>query len=105
MLPAIQMPTFWARISTWNDAAHQAGQGFDGHLLLFIYQNLHCPMKFEYNLSIGECILSFLMMMAVIIVGIFSGQAWLAVFGLPLFLRGLMGWCPLKTILNNSKSE
>lgn len=58
-------------------------------------------MKFEYNLSIGECVVSYLMMMAVIITAIFSGQMWLAFLGLPLFLRGLMGWCPLKTMLGN----
>lgn len=56
-------------------------------------------MKFEYNLSMAEVIASFLLMMAVIIVGIFSGQTWLAVLGLPLFLRGLLGWCPLKSFL------
>ena len=62
------------------------------------------PMKFEYNLSVGECVLSFFMMMAVIILGIFTGQIWLAVFGLPLFSRGLLGWCPLKTFLQSKKN-
>lgn len=61
-------------------------------------------MRFEYNLSIGECVVSYLLMMAVIMTGIFTGQYWLAVLGLPLFLRGLMGWCPLKTWLNSRKS-
>ncbi|MBL7775565.1 MAG: DUF2892 domain-containing protein [Saprospiraceae bacterium] len=58
-------------------------------------------MKFEYNLSVGECVVSFLLMMGVIITGIFTGQYWLAAFGLPLFLRGLLGWCPLKTYLHS----
>lgn len=60
-------------------------------------------MKFEYNLSMAEIIASFLLMMAVIVIGIFSGQTWLAVFGLPLFLRGLLGWCPLKSFLQANK--
>ncbi|MCS7037863.1 MAG: DUF2892 domain-containing protein [Saprospiraceae bacterium] len=60
-------------------------------------------MKFEYNLSIGEIIASFLMMMAVVIVGIFTHQHWLTALGFPLFLRGLLGWCPLKTYLNSRK--
>lgn len=62
------------------------------------------PMKFEYNLSVGECVLSFFLMMAVIILGIFTGQYWLAAFGLPLFLRGLLGWCPLKSFLQNQRT-
>ncbi|MBV6440497.1 MAG: DUF2892 domain-containing protein [Haliscomenobacteraceae bacterium CHB4] len=56
-------------------------------------------MKFEYNLSLAEIIVSYLLMMAVIFIGIFSGQNWLCILALPLFLRGLMGWCPLKTLL------
>ncbi|MBL7796713.1 MAG: DUF2892 domain-containing protein [Saprospiraceae bacterium] len=62
-------------------------------------------MKFEYNLSMAEIVVSYLLMMAVIVVGIFSGQSWLAVLGLPLFLRGLMGWCPLKTLLQQGKTN
>jgi len=62
-------------------------------------------MKFEYNLSMAEVIVSFLLMMAVIIVGIFSGQTWLAVLGLPLFLRGLLGWCPLKSFLQANATK
>lgn len=57
-------------------------------------------MKFEYNLSMPEIIISYLLMMAIIMVGIFTGQSWLAILGLPLFLRGLLGWCPLKTLLH-----
>ncbi len=60
-------------------------------------------MKFEYNLSVGEVVASFLMMMAVVIIGLFSHQYWLAALGFPLFLRGLLGWCPLKTYLNSRK--
>lgn len=61
-------------------------------------------MKFEYNLSMAEVIISYLLMMAVIMTGIFTGQSWLAVLGLPLFLRGLLGWCPLKTFLRGPSS-
>lgn len=56
-------------------------------------------MNFEYNLSLAEIVVSYLLMMAVIFIGLFSGQTWLCFFALPLFLRGLMGWCPLKTFL------
>lgn len=61
-------------------------------------------MKFEYNLSLAECVQSFLLMMAVIVVGGFTGQTWLMVLGLPLFLRGIMGWCPLKTFLSQQRA-
>lgn len=60
-------------------------------------------MKFEYNLSLTEVIVSYLLMMTVIFVAIFSGNSWLAILALPLFLRGLLGWCPLKTFLNSHK--
>lgn len=62
-------------------------------------------MKFEYNLSVGEVVVSFLLMMAVVILGLFTHQYWLAVLGFPLFLRGLLGWCPLKTFLKSRKTE
>jgi len=38
-------------------------------------------------------------MMAVIIAGGFTGQWWLAVLGLPLFLRGITGFCAAKSML------
>lgn len=59
-------------------------------------------MKFEFNLSMSEIIISYLLMMGVIFIGLFSGQNWICLFALPLFLRGLTGWCPLKTWLNKS---
>ncbi len=62
-------------------------------------------MKFEYNLSVGEVIVSFLLMMAVVIVGLFTRQYGLALLGFPLFLRGLLGWCPVKTFLSRKRRE
>lgn len=59
-------------------------------------------MNFEFNLSMTEIILSYLAMMIVIFIGLFSGQNWLCFLALPLFLRGLTGWCPLKTWLKKS---
>ncbi|MCS6928903.1 MAG: DUF2892 domain-containing protein [Saprospiraceae bacterium] len=61
-------------------------------------------MKFEYNLSVGEVIASFLMMMGVVIIGLFSHQYWLAALGFPLFLRGLLGWCPVKSFLESRRN-
>lgn len=59
-------------------------------------------MKIEPNLSIQECVVSYFLMMAVIIAGGFTGQWWLAVLGLPLFLRGITGYCALKAMLKRS---
>ncbi len=61
-------------------------------------------MKFEFNLSVSEIIVSYLLMMAVIVGAGFSGYWIVALLALPLFLRGLTGWCPIKTILKNSKT-
>lgn len=60
-------------------------------------------MKFEFNLSISEIVVNYVLMMVVIFIAGFSGHWGLAIVGLPLFLRGLMGWCPIKTLLNNQK--
>jgi hypothetical protein len=60
-------------------------------------------MKFEFNLSFGEIVFNYILMMAVIIVAGFIGQWWLALIALPLFLRGLSGWCPVKTMLKNTR--
>jgi len=56
-------------------------------------------MKIEPNLSIQECVVSYFLMMAVIIIGGFTGQWWLAALGLPLFLRGITGFCAIKSML------
>lgn len=61
-------------------------------------------MKFEFNLSISEIIINYAIMMAVIIGAGFSGFWLLGLLALPLFIRGLSGWCPVKTILKNSKT-
>ncbi len=60
-------------------------------------------MKFEFNLTVNEIIYNYLIMMAVIIGAGFSGFWALGLLALPLFLRGLIGWCPVKTILKNSR--
>ncbi|MBX2893468.1 MAG: DUF2892 domain-containing protein [Saprospiraceae bacterium] len=59
-------------------------------------------MKFEFNLSMTEIIVSYLLMMLIIFIGLFSGMTWLCFLALPMFLRGLMGWCPLKTWLRQT---
>lgn len=44
-----------------------------------------------FSLSIGGVVVRFFLMMAIIIVGVFTGMYWLTLFGLPIFLSGLLG--------------
>jgi hypothetical protein len=69
---------------------------------VIVQQKSPCNMKFEFNLSLTEIIVSYLLMMGVIFVGLFSGMNWLCFLALPLFLRGLTGWCPMKSLLRKS---
>lgn len=62
-------------------------------------------MKFEYNLSMTEIVLTFIAMIAVVLIGGFTQQWWLMGFALPLFLRALIGWCPIKSLLSQRKYQ
>lgn len=44
-----------------------------------------------FNINIATVILRFYLMMAVIIAGVFTGQWWLIVLGLPVFLSIMLG--------------
>lgn len=44
-----------------------------------------------FSLSIGAVVIRFFLMMAVIIAGVFTGQHWLTILGLPIFLSALLG--------------
>lgn len=44
-----------------------------------------------FKINIATVILRFFLMMAVIIAGVFSGQWWLTVLGLPIFLSIMLG--------------
>ena len=47
-------------------------------------------MKF-YNASFTSVMIRYYLMMAAVIIGLFSGQAWIAFFAIPLFISCLMG--------------
>ena len=44
-----------------------------------------------FNINIATVIIRFFLMMAVIIAGVFTGQWWLTVLGLPIFLSVMLG--------------
>ena len=44
-----------------------------------------------FSTSLAAVLIRFYLMMAVVIIAMFSGQAWLAVLSLPIFLSALLG--------------
>jgi hypothetical protein len=44
-----------------------------------------------FSISVSTIIARFFLMMATIILGVFTGQYWLVVLGLPIFLSGMLG--------------
>lgn len=44
-----------------------------------------------FSLSVGGVVVRFFLMMAVIIAGVFTGQYWLTILGLPIFLSAMLG--------------
>lgn len=44
-----------------------------------------------FNVSVSTIISRFFLMMAIIILGIFTGQYWLVALGLPVFLSAMLG--------------
>ena len=58
-----------------------------------------------YNVPVHEAIVRYLGMMALIIVGVFTGWWVLALLALPLFLTALIGSCPVKHMFENGKKE
>lgn len=57
-----------------------------------------------YNVSFGEAIVRYFVMMLLIIVGVFTGWWVLAVVALPVFLTALTGMCPVKRYFQKAKT-
>ena len=53
----------------------------------------------EYNLSFNEVIGRYALMMTIVIIGGFTGHISVMLLGIPFFLTGLLGWCPIYTVL------
>jgi hypothetical protein len=53
----------------------------------------------ESNLTMGEMIARYFLMMAIVIFAGFSGIWWLAVLALPTLLSAISGFCPIKYLL------
>ena len=45
----------------------------------------------SFKLDIAGLVLRFYLMMAVVLIGGFTGQWWIAIFALPIFLSAMMG--------------
>lgn len=55
-----------------------------------------------YNVSVSEAIVRYFVMMALIVVGVFTGWWVLAVVALPVFLTALTGMCPVKRLFQKA---
>ena len=59
----------------------------------------------EYNLSFNEVIGRYVLMAGIVILGGVLVKPWLMVLGVPFFLTGLLGWCPIYTALGINHAE
>jgi hypothetical protein len=60
---------------------------------------------FTYNMGFYDIIIRYTIMMLLGIVGGLTGQLWLMVLAIPVFLIAIMGWCPLHAILGRNTCE
>lgn len=56
-------------------------------------------MQLESNLSVAEAFSRYAIMMIPVIIGGLLGSLWLMLLGLPIFLTGITGFCPLYHVL------
>lgn len=49
----------------------------------------------EHNLNWYEVISRYMLMMLFVIIGGVTQSLWVMLIGLPLFITGLLGWCPI----------
>ncbi len=59
----------------------------------------------EYNLSFNEVIGRYVIMAAIVILAGVMVKPMLMLIGIPFFLTGLLGWCPLYTMLGINHSD
>jgi hypothetical protein len=52
----------------------------------------------DYNLSYKEVLLRYFLMMIIVITGGLLHSLPIMLIGLPFFLTGVLGWCPLYTM-------
>jgi len=53
----------------------------------------------DYNLSYTEVLFRYLLMAAMVILGGVTHSLPLMLLGLPFFLTGILGWCPIYSML------
>lgn len=59
----------------------------------------------EPNLSVRESVYRYVIMAALVIVGGLLRNVWIMAAGVPIFLTGLMGYCPIYHMLGISHVE
>lgn len=53
----------------------------------------------EYNLSIYDIAIRYMLMAAVVITGMFTGQIWMTYIAMGLFISAITGYCPIYAAL------
>ncbi|PHI19149.1 hypothetical protein CEQ90_14665 [Lewinellaceae bacterium SD302] len=82
--------------------------------IFVVYKKTTYTMEF-FTLSIDKIVFRYFLMMAAVIVGVFTGQFWLAALGLPIFLSAILGLsftsskkakksAALRTVKNNDRN-
>lgn len=56
-------------------------------------------MTFEPNMNMAESFSRYAIMMIPVIIGGVTGQLWLMLLGLPIFITGITAYCPLYDVL------
>lgn len=54
---------------------------------------------FSYNIGMYDIIARYTIMMLLGIIGGLTGQLWLMVLAIPMFLVAILGWCPIYAVL------
>jgi len=56
-------------------------------------------MRLEPNLNMVEAYMRYAFMMIPVIIGGLMGNLWIMLLGLPVFLTGISGYCPVYDVL------
>lgn len=53
----------------------------------------------QYNMSLADIVVRYVVMMALIITGGLMGNIWIMILAMPFFLAAILGYCPIYGVL------
>jgi len=62
-------------------------------------------MNFKSNLDFTEVFMRYMLLMLVVIIAGVTLQYWLVIPAMIIFLTAILGWCPIKQWITNSKTK